>query len=133
MADLEPVIVEADWSALAGAVTQFGRQRALVVLLTPLEPAAVEEGLLPVLPSLTAPPPRGPRLGARPRAATAGRGPRHHRRGLRRGGGRAGLVRRRHTADCCAPGASTSSTRPRGALPPALADHYLALKAKGML
>ena len=53
MADLEPVIAEADWSALAGAVTQFGRQRALVVLLTPLEPSAVEEGLLPVLPALT--------------------------------------------------------------------------------
>ena len=53
MADLEPVIAEADWGALAGAVTQFGRQRALVVLLTPLEPSAVEEGLLPVLPSLT--------------------------------------------------------------------------------
>ena len=53
MADLEPVIAEADWTALAGAVQPFGRQRALVVLLTPLEPSAVEEGLLPVLPSLT--------------------------------------------------------------------------------
>ena len=53
MADLEPVIAEADWGQLAGAVTGLGRQRALVVLLTPLEPAAVEEGLLPVLPTLT--------------------------------------------------------------------------------
>ena len=53
MADLEPVIAEADWAGLAGAVTEFGRQRALVVLLTPLEPSAVEEGLLPVLPALT--------------------------------------------------------------------------------
>ena len=53
MADLEPVIAEADWGSLAGAVTGFGRQRALVVLLTPLEPSAVEEGLLPVLPTLT--------------------------------------------------------------------------------
>ena len=31
----------------------LGRQRALVVLLTPLEPSAVEQGLLPVLPTLT--------------------------------------------------------------------------------
>ena len=46
MADLEPVIAEADWASLAGAVSGFGRQRALVVLLTPLEPAAVEEGLV---------------------------------------------------------------------------------------
>ena len=53
MADLEPVIAEADWASLVGAVAGFGRQRALVVLLTPLEPSAVEEGLLPVLPALT--------------------------------------------------------------------------------
>ena len=37
----------------------FGRQRALVVLLTPLEPSAVEEGLLPVLPVAGHAPPRG--------------------------------------------------------------------------
>ncbi|UMG93442.1 DUF58 domain-containing protein [Nocardioides sp. TF02-7] len=53
MADLDAVIVEADWDALAGAVHGLGRQRALVVLLTPLEPAAVAQGLLPVLPTLT--------------------------------------------------------------------------------
>ena len=52
MADLEPVIAEADWDTLAGAVSGLGRQRALVVLLTPLQPAAVEAGLLPVLPPL---------------------------------------------------------------------------------
>ena len=90
MADLEPVIAEADWSALAGAVTQFGRQRALVVLLTPLEPSAVEEGLLPVLPSLT----RHHRVVLAsvrdPELRAAGRDPRHHRRGVRRRRGRAG-------------------------------------------
>ena len=32
---LQPVIAEADWTALAGAVNVLGRQRALVVLLTP--------------------------------------------------------------------------------------------------
>ncbi len=53
MAGLQPVIAEADWTALASAVSTLGRQRALVVLLTPLEPSAVEEGLLPVLPTLT--------------------------------------------------------------------------------
>ncbi|HET8602190.1 MAG TPA: DUF58 domain-containing protein [Segeticoccus sp.] len=52
MAPLEPALLEADWPLLAGAVTGLSRQRALVVLLTPLEPAAVEEGLLPVLPAL---------------------------------------------------------------------------------
>ena len=53
MAGLQPVIAEADWTGLASAVSTLGRQRALVVLLTPLEPSAVEEGLLPVLPTLT--------------------------------------------------------------------------------
>ncbi|MDE9367076.1 DUF58 domain-containing protein [Luteipulveratus sp. YIM 133132] len=52
MAPLEPALVEAGWSRLAGAVNALSRRRALVVLLTPLEPAAIEEGLLPVLPSL---------------------------------------------------------------------------------
>ena len=53
MADLEPALVEADWSRLVAAVGGLGRQRALVVLLTALEPAAVEQGLLPSLPLLT--------------------------------------------------------------------------------
>ncbi len=52
MVRLTPEITEADWSRLAGAVQELGRQRALVVLLTPLEPAPVIEGLLPVLPAL---------------------------------------------------------------------------------
>ncbi|TWP33434.1 DUF58 domain-containing protein [Leekyejoonella antrihumi] len=52
MAPLEPALVEADWRTLAGAVTGRSRHRALVVLLTSLEPAAIEEGLLPVLPGL---------------------------------------------------------------------------------
>ena len=38
---------------LIGAVESFGRQRALVVLLTPLEPSAVESGLLPLVGPLT--------------------------------------------------------------------------------
>ena len=53
MAPLEPALVEADWSLLAGAVTALSRRRSLVVLLTPLEPAAVEESLLPTLAVLT--------------------------------------------------------------------------------
>ena len=130
MADLEPVIAEADWGALAGAVSALGRQRALVVLLTPLEPSAVEEGLLPVLPALTRAPPGRARVGARPRARAARRDPRHPRRGVRRRRGRAGAPAAGDAPpSCCAPSASTSSTPTPSDLPPALADHYLALKA----
>ena len=49
MAGLAPVLVEADWDVLVGAVADLGRRRALVVLLTALEPAALADGLLPLL------------------------------------------------------------------------------------
>ena len=46
MAPLEPALLEADWRVLVSEVARVSRQRGLVVLLTPLEPAAVEESLL---------------------------------------------------------------------------------------
>jgi uncharacterized protein (DUF58 family) len=52
MADLQPVLAEADWSRLTSAVVGLGRQPSLVVLLTALDPAALEHGLLPALPAL---------------------------------------------------------------------------------
>jgi len=133
MADLEPVIAEADWATLAGAVTSLGRQRALVVLLTPLESSAVEEGLLPVLPTLT----------------------KHHRVVLasvkdpaldRLASAREDiddvydaaaaaqvLARRRRTADLLRALGVDVVDASAEQLPPALADHYLALKARGLL
>ena len=133
MADLEPVIAEADWATLAGAVTSLGRQRALVVLLTPLESSAVEEGLLPVLPTLT----------------------KHHRVVLasvkdpaldRLAAAREDiddvydaaaaeqvLARRRRTADLLRALGVDVVDASAEQLPPALADHYLALKARGLL
>ena len=131
MADLDPVIAEADWGALAGAVNGLGRQRALVVLLTPLEPSAVEEGLLPVLSALT----------------------RHHRvvlasvrdpeleqlTGIRASldevydaaAAEQAIGRRRHTAGLLR--TLGIDVVDADDLPPALADHYLALKARGLL
>ena len=53
MAPLEPALLEADWSMMAGAISGLSRRRSLVVLLTPLEPAAIEESLLPPLATLT--------------------------------------------------------------------------------
>jgi uncharacterized protein (DUF58 family) len=54
LAPVHARLVEADWSRLAGEIVRLGTHRSLVVLLTALESAAVEEGLLPVLPALTA-------------------------------------------------------------------------------
>jgi uncharacterized protein (DUF58 family) len=49
LAPVDPALIETDWPGIVGAVRQRLSQRALVVLLTALEPAAVESGLLPVV------------------------------------------------------------------------------------
>lgn len=133
MADLEPVIAEADWRALAGAVNSLGRQRALVVLLTPLEPASVIEGLLPVLPALL----RHHRV-----VVASVQDPALHRLEDRRdtlgevyGAAAAAVViqqRQRAGEILTALGVDVVDADAQ-ALPPALADHYLALKARGLL
>ena len=54
MAPIEPELVETDAAALASAALTTARHRSLIVLLTDLNPAAVEDGLLPRLPLLAA-------------------------------------------------------------------------------
>ncbi|MFP1153210.1 hypothetical protein BHQ21_19565 [Mycobacterium sherrisii] len=54
MAPLQPTLVESDWRAMVAAITRRIRRRALVVLLTDLNASALDEGLLPVLPQLSA-------------------------------------------------------------------------------
>lgn len=133
MADLEPVIAEADWAALAGAVAGLGRQRALVVLLTPLESSSVEEGLLPVLPALT----------THHRVVVASvRDPELDRMASVRGtidevydaAAAAQVTRRRqHTAELLGALGVDVVDAEADRLPPVLADHYLGLKARGLL
>jgi uncharacterized protein (DUF58 family) len=54
MASLRPTLVESDSAAMVSAIARRARRRALVVLLTDLNATALEEGLLPVLPLLSA-------------------------------------------------------------------------------
>jgi uncharacterized protein (DUF58 family) len=54
MAPLQPALIESDAAAMVAAISRRVRRRALVVLLTDLNAAALDEGLLPVLPRLTA-------------------------------------------------------------------------------
>ncbi len=54
LAPLEPALLESDWHAMVSAILLRVRRRALVVLLTDLNAAALDEGLLPVLPQLSA-------------------------------------------------------------------------------
>jgi uncharacterized protein (DUF58 family) len=53
MAVLEPALVETDGRRVVSEVLRRSRRRSLVVLFTALESAALREGLLPVLASLT--------------------------------------------------------------------------------
>lgn len=49
----EPALVETDWPGVVAQVRERLSQRALVVLLTALDPSAVEQGLLGVIGQLT--------------------------------------------------------------------------------
>jgi uncharacterized protein (DUF58 family) len=53
MATLEPRLVEANFGLMVSEVVRRERKRCLVVLFTAMEPAALADGLLPVLHQLT--------------------------------------------------------------------------------
>ena len=133
LATVDPALVEADWSLLASTVARASTQRALVVLLTALEPAALEEGLLPVLPALTAhhrvvlAAVADPAL-ARMRTSRGSLGEVYDAVAAERVG-----QLQETTADALRRLGVTVLEHEPDALPPALADHYLGLKAHGLL
>ncbi|MEU6407268.1 DUF58 domain-containing protein [Microbispora sp. NPDC046933] len=133
MASIEAELVEADAAGMVAAVLSRARRRCLVVLLTDLNAAAMEEGLLPVLPSLSSRHMVLVASVADPRVAgmAAGRGTAEavydaaaaeRLRGERR---EITAVLRRH-------GVEVVDALPED-VAPALADAYLALKAAGRL
>ncbi len=118
---------------MVAEVLRRARRRSLVVLLTGLDPAPFEEGLLPVLPSLTA------RHGllvaavADPEVSrlAAGRGDADAVYGA--AAAERTLAERRHVTTLLARhGAEVVDAAP-DELAPALADRYLTLKARGRL
>ena len=54
MSTVQPALVETDFGLVVGEVLRRESKRALVVLFTSLEPGAITESLLPVLPQLAA-------------------------------------------------------------------------------
>ncbi|MDV3124046.1 DUF58 domain-containing protein [Mycobacterium sp. 21AC1] len=133
MAPLQPALVESDATALVSAVRRRVRGRALVVLLTDLNASALDEGLMAVLPQLSArhrvllaavADPRVDQLAAgRADAAqvydaAAAERARNDRRAI-------ASRLRGHGVDVV--------DAPPEELAPALADHYLAMKAGGKL
>ncbi|NHN56535.1 DUF58 domain-containing protein [Calidifontibacter sp. DB0510] len=133
MAPLEPALVEANWTALAGAVTSLTRRRALVVLLTTLEPAAISEGLLPVLPSLV----QHHRVVIASVADRSVLAMARDRTSVRSSYDAAAAERtialRQQVRDAVGRLGVTVLDEPPEVLPVALVDHYLALKRQGLL
>ena len=133
MAPLEPELIESDAAGMVSTIMSKVRQRSLVVLLTELNAAAVEEGLLPLLPQLTA---RHLVLIA---AVTD---PRIAEMAASRGdvtavydaaaAEQARTERRRVTAELKRYGVEVVDAPP-DSIAPALADAYLSLKAAGRL
>ncbi|MEV5830712.1 DUF58 domain-containing protein [Spirillospora sp. NPDC052242] len=133
LAPLEPELIELDAAGMTSTLLARVRQRCLVVLLTELNTAAIEEGLLPLLPQLTArhlvmvAAVSDPRIGE----MAAGRGDLAAVYDAA-AAERARAERRRLTAELRGHGVEVVDAPPE-AIAPALADAYLALKAAGRL
>ncbi|MDM4141010.1 MULTISPECIES: DUF58 domain-containing protein [Mycobacterium] len=133
MAPLQPALVESDWRAVASAIALRARRRSLVVLLTDLNAPALDEGLLPVLPQLSAKhrlllaavsDPRVEHMAAGRSDAAAVYDAAAAERSRNDRGAIATRLRR---------GGVEVVDAPPAELAPALADHYLAMKATGRL
>lgn len=133
LAPLEPELVETDARGLCVAASAHAPRRSLIVLLTSLDAAPVEEGLLPVLPRLT----------QRHTVLVASvRDPRVEEMAGARGtvdavyeaaaGARAQDQRRRTAEQLQRHGVTVVDATP-AELAPTLADAYLSLKASGRL
>ncbi|GAC66818.1 DUF58 domain-containing protein [Gordonia soli] len=133
MAPLEPALLEADWPLLAAEVSTLSRQRALLVLLTPLEPAAVEESLLPPL-SVLAQRYRVVIASVSDPALSTMLAERGDAREVFDAAAAARTIALRdRTADAVGRlGVTVIDASPEN-LPTGLADHYLLLKSRGLL
>ncbi|WP_433437922.1 DUF58 domain-containing protein [Nonomuraea sp. CA-141351] len=133
MAPIEAELIEADSQGMVAAILARAKRRCLVVLLTDLNSAALDEGLMPVLPQLS----------SRHLVLVAGvSDPRVAAMAGRRGSAEevydaaaaehTQLERRRITARLRRHGVEVVDAPPED-IAPALADAYLALKAAGRL
>ncbi|MFJ9621461.1 DUF58 domain-containing protein [Streptomyces sp. NPDC101181] len=133
LATLEPELIETDARGLSTAALAEAPRGSLIVLLTTLEAAPVEEGLLPVLPQLTQ---RHTVLLAavsdpRVEELAAGRGT--VEAVYEAAAARQAQADRRRTADRLRRHGVTVVDAPPDNLAPALSDAYLTLKSAGRL
>ncbi|MFI9273563.1 DUF58 domain-containing protein [Kitasatospora sp. NPDC052896] len=133
MAGLQPALVETDLRALTAAALRLAPHRSLIVLLTGLDAGPVEDGLLPLLPRLTERHEVVIAAVADPRldVLAAGRGTPQAVYGA--AAAEQTRAERHAVAERLTRLGATVLDAPPAALPPALADAYLALKAAGRL
>ncbi|RAV09081.1 DUF58 domain-containing protein [Mycolicibacterium sp. GF69] len=133
MAPIEPALVESDARAMVAAVQRRVRRRALVVLLTDLNASALDEGLMTVLPQLTAK--HGVILAAvaDPRVELLATGRADAPQVYDAAAAERARNERRAIASRLRRSGVDVIDAPPEELAPALADHYLAMKAAGRL
>jgi uncharacterized protein (DUF58 family) len=133
MAPLQPTLVESDWRAMIAAIARRTRRRSLVVLLTDLNATALDEGLLPILPQLSSKHHVMIAAVADPRVDQMAAG----RSDAAAVYDAAAAERSRNDRRAIATRLRRSGVEVVDAVPtelaPALADHYLAMKATGRL
>jgi uncharacterized protein (DUF58 family) len=133
MAPLEPALIESDSRAMVVAVQRRVRRRALVVLLTDLNATAIDEGLMAVLPQLRAKHQVLLASVTDPRVARLASGRADAAQVYDAAAAeRAGNERRAIASRLRRAGVDVVDAAPEE-LAPALADHYLAMKATGRL
>jgi uncharacterized protein (DUF58 family) len=133
MAVLEPALVELDGTALTRHLLGRVRRRSLIVLLTSLDTASINEGLLPELRQLTRKHTVILASVADPRIADLAAGRGSANTVFAAASAELSLSVRRRTADeLSRVGVEVVDAVPRD-FAPALADRYLALKAQGRL
>ncbi|OBG20331.1 DUF58 domain-containing protein [Mycobacterium sp. 852002-51057_SCH5723018] len=133
MAPLEPALVEPDWRAMVAAVLRRTRRRSLVVLLTDLNATALDEGLLPVLPQLSAKHHMLIAAVADPRVDEMAAGRSDAAAVYDAAAAERSRNDRRAIATRLRRGGVEVVEAPPTELAPALADRYLAMKATGRL
>ncbi|MDF9813530.1 DUF58 domain-containing protein [Streptomyces sp. SPB162] len=133
MAPIEPELVESDARGLVAAILQRAPRRSLVVLLTGLDAAPMEEGLLPVLPQLTHRHEVLVASVADPRVEEMAHGRGTLESVYAAAAAEQSRAERRRTSQRLSRHGITVVDAPPADIAPALADAYLALKAAGRL
>ncbi|MFE5143711.1 DUF58 domain-containing protein [Streptomyces fagopyri] len=133
MATLEPELVETDARGLTATALRTAPRRSLIVLLTTLDAAPVEEGLLPVLSRLTQRHTVLVASVADPHIARMAKARENTEAVYEAAAAAHAQSERRRTAEQLTRHGVTVVDATPDDLPPALADAYLALKAAGRL